>query len=115
MKDKLPAELRSSLVYEFSCGSCAHRYIGSTNRNLYMRVNEHAGRSVRTGNIVSKPSNSSILDHAFICKTKICLDNFKILDSCNSQNLRILESLYINKFRPELNDTLASAPLLIVK
>ena len=41
------------------------------------------------------------------------LSNFSILDSCNDTcHLRILESLYINKLRPQLNDyQLAETPL----
>ena len=33
------------------------------------------------------------------------LSNFSVLDSCNDTcDLRILESLYINKLQPQLND-----------
>ena len=48
-KDKLPAGVRASLVYKFSCAQCASTYIGSTGRVLRTRVAEHAGRSYRTG------------------------------------------------------------------
>ena len=37
-KVKLPAGMRSSLVYEFSCAHCASQYIVSTMRALCSRV-----------------------------------------------------------------------------
>ena len=40
-KDKLPAGMRASLVYKFSCAQCASTYIGSTGRMLRTRVAEH--------------------------------------------------------------------------
>ena len=115
-KDKLPIELRSSLVYQFSCETCSHRYIGSTYRNLYIRVHEHSGRSPRTGKLISCPSNSSILDHSIICNTKVDISKFKILNQISCKfSLRILESMYIHKEKPELNDMFSATPLLVVR
>ena len=114
-KDVLPAALRSSLIYKFCCENCSHQYIGSTTRNLYMRVNEHAGKSIRTENFVSRPVNSSIRDHKFVCNTRITPENFKIIDSTKfSTDLRILESMYIRRENPKLNDMNSAGPLLIV-
>jgi len=59
-KDRLPLALRSSLVYKFSCAHCASAYVGSTVRALGVRVEEHAGRSVRTGNFLKVPPQSNI-------------------------------------------------------
>ena len=39
-KDKLPAGMRVSLVYKFSCAQCASTYIGSTGRMLRTRITE---------------------------------------------------------------------------
>ena len=114
-KDRLPPEMCSSLVYQFSCSTCSSRYVGSTNRNLYMRVREHSGRSYRTGERVANPVKSSIMDHAMVCDTKIDLDRFKILSCSNKFNVRILETLFIFRLRPELNDFNSAFPLVIVR
>ena len=42
-KDKLPAGMRASLVYKFSCAQCASTYIGSTGNLLQTRVAELLG------------------------------------------------------------------------
>ena len=44
-KDKLPMNLKSSLVYKFSCAQCASEYVGMTARTLGTRVDEHVGVS----------------------------------------------------------------------
>ena len=113
-KDRLPIGMRSSIIYQYRCESCSHHYIGSSMRNLYMRMSEHQGKSYRTGNNLQN-TNSSIFDHKFSCDTQINSDNFKILDYSSSEfRLRILESLYIHKERPQLNDMQSALPLLVV-
>ena len=80
-----------------------------------MRMSEHQGKSYRTGNYVNK-TNSSIFDHKFSCDTQIDTNNFKILDHASSEfRLRILESLYIHKERPQLNDMQSAMPLLVAQ
>jgi hypothetical protein len=113
-KDTLPKCLRSSVVYKFSCALCASEYVGSTSRTLKTRVAEHAGRSCRTGALLTHPSHSSIRTHAERCDVPVNEKSFTILDSCsNVFSLRILESLYIFKHRPALNDMQSSVPLRI--
>ena len=115
-KDKLPISMRSSLVYEFSCSRCESMYIGSTTRTLGARVAEHIGRSYRTERILASPSHSAIRDHSFSCDSKVDISNFKILSSLsNSFDLRIMESLYIFKKQPVLNDMKSAVPLKIIK
>lgn len=114
-KDKLPKDLQAALIYKFSCVRCTSEYIGSTTRTLCVRVAEHAGRSYRTGHLLASPSHSSIRDHALSCDSPIRLDNFSILGRCNNVlDLRILESLYIFKCRPTLNNMQSAHPLFIV-
>ena len=114
-KDRLPIGMRSSIVYQYRCESCSHLYIGSSMRNLYMRMSEHQGKSYRTGNYVHT-TNSSIFDHKLSCDTQIEANNFKILDHSSSEfRLRILESLYIHKERPQLNDMQSAMPLLVIQ
>jgi len=114
-KDRLPLALRSSLVYKFSCAHCASAYVGSTVRALGMRVEEHAGRSLRTGNSLKVPSQSSIRDHCEECNSPIILDRFSVLGTAQSTiDVRILESLHIFKSKPVLNDTQSAYPLQIL-
>ena len=115
-KDKLPKASRSSVVYQYSCSRCESVYVGSTLRALKTRVSEHAGRSVRTGQMLSSPLFSSVRIHAEQCDTHVSIADFKILDhSKYSSDLRILEAMYISKIVPNLNETVQSHPLNIVK
>ena len=114
-KDRIPKCLSSSVVYKFRC-ACkdAPSYVGMTSRHLFQRVAEHLGISSRTGNPLSTPPFSSIRQHALTCHTSFSESNFSILKSCqNNQDLRIIESLYIRKTVPQLNDSQSSYALLI--
>ena len=114
-KDRLPKDLRASLIYKFSCVHCTSEYIGSTTRALCVRVAEHAGRSHRTNHLLTSPPYSSIREHASACDSPVSLDNFSILGSCkNVLDLRILESLYIFKLKPSLNNMQSAHPLFLV-
>ena len=117
-KDVLPKELRSSIVYKYSCvhGMCTSAYVGSTVRTLHTRVSEHLGISNRTGHPLTNPPQSSIRNHALQCSTSdITIDHFDVLASANSlTHLRILESLYIYKLKPDLNENFSAFPLKIV-
>ena len=115
-KDRLPKASRSSIVYQYSCSRCESTYVGSTLRTLKTRVSEHAGRSVRTGNMLNSPPFSSVRLHADECDSIVSISDFKILDySKNSSDLRILEAMYISKIKPKLNETVQSHPIYIVK
>jgi len=115
-KDKLPEGLQSSVVYEFSCARCASMYVGSTYRTLNTRIAEHAGRSYRTNNPIASPPSSNIRKHCQQdCDSPINKNQFKILTTATTQfDLRILESLYIYKLKPSLNDHQSAYPLCIV-
>ena len=41
MKDSVPLDLRSCVVYKFVCASCKADYIGRTKRHLSTRIKEH--------------------------------------------------------------------------
>ena len=113
-KERLPVDLQSSIVYQYSCAQCASgSYVGSTTRSLHMRIAEHMGRSFRTGNVVQS-SKSSIREHASKCSNIIDSDKFTIIgQEKNETYLRILESLCILKLKPSLNDMQSAFPLRI--
>lgn len=113
-KDRLPSELRSSVVYCFTCSSCRAEYIGSTSRAFKIRYDEHVGQSSRTGRPFQSPPHSAVRDHSSKCKRNLSQDDFKILDMCQPHNLRILESLHIASRKPSLNDMQSAAPLNII-
>jgi hypothetical protein len=116
-KDRLPTGISASVVYEFCCarGSAPVSYIGSTKRHLFQRIAEHAGVSFRSGRPLSHPPHSSIREHSEKCSCNISIDSFTILGSAkNELDLRILESLFIHRKRPQLNEMLSSHPLRIL-
>ena len=114
-KDSLPMMSRARVIYNYSCPQCGAGYVGSTSRTLHVRVSEHRGISPRTGIPLSSPSHSSVRAHAEqTCSAPVRASDFSIL--CNSPDktsLLILESLYIFKLKPPLNDMNSAYPLNI--
>ena len=107
--------MQSSLVYQLSCVNCTSGYVGCSHRTLATRVAEHAGKSSRTSRALITLPHSSVREHAETCGSPVTMNQFKILDFCNSNNdLCILESLYIYKLKPAINDSQSSHPLHIV-
>ena len=115
-KDILPKNLCSSVVYEYCCPQgCGSVYIGSTIRTLHTRVCEHRGISNRTGNPLGCPSQSSPRAHSVRCSGDVTSSDFRIIGgNKNPVDLRILESLYILKLKPNLNETSSAFPLKIL-
>ena len=106
-KENLPTPLCSGVVYTYQCALCNECYTGSTTRQLQCRIAEHMGRSVRTNRPLNKTSASAIYDHSFKSGHAIKSEYFKIISRNNNMaQLRILESLYIFKTKPSLNEGL---------
>lgn len=113
-KDRLPKLVHSGVVYKYCCASCQASYVGSTYQRLFTRVTQHQGRSHRTGQMLSTPSASSVRDHALACGSSLSGDDFEILGTNNFfPDLRMLESLYIHRLRPKINDTSSAYPLSV--
>src|SRR6267154_985616 len=72
IKDTTPFELRSRVVYEFTCVGCHPNYIGQTSRHLRHRMAEHKGVSHLTGKVMKSQSHSSIRDHSLFCNSCDC-------------------------------------------
>ena len=115
-KDSLPFDLRSSIIYKYSCTHCVSgTYVGSTVRAAYMRFAEHEGISFCTGKPTSVKKQSSIREHCSKCGP-FNKSNFAIIGHEKTDTfLRILESMHINSEKPELNDMQSAYPLCIVK
>ena len=101
-----PFDLTSGCIYMFSCPRCNARYIGSTSRWLQQRISDHKGVSSRTGYPLANPMYSAIRDHSDTLDHPFSHLNFEILNTSSFRpDLLILESLYISKMKPSLNNT----------
>ena len=91
----MPFNLRSNVVYKFSCGRCNTTYYGKTCRHLNIRVGKHSGVSPLTGKKSKAKTSTAIKDHIMLfCDHVVSLKDFKILASSNSEfHLKIKESL----------------------
>lgn len=113
-KDHIPTLLCSNIVYMFKCPDCMSLYVGSTSRNLKIRIAEHKSAPYRSGTRITSPSFSKIREHALECNHQINEEDFSIMYKAKcASDLRIAESLYIIKDKPELNDTEFATKLLI--
>ncbi len=115
-KDKIPHELRSLVVYKFSCSNCNITYVGKSKRHLKTRACEHAGLSDRTGIILKSPQDSAIFSHFSqgVC-ARPSLDDFSIVCSAkNDTELQVRESILISNLRPELNRNIWTQPLILL-
>ena len=96
-KDPIPDDLKSFLVYTFTCASCSSSYIGETCRHFKTRIEEH----------IKNDNKSHIFKH--LHSTATCFDSynslcFKIIDKANSKfDLKTKEALHINWRKPNLN------------
>ena len=90
-------DLKSFLVYKFTCASCSFRYIGKNCRHFKTRTEEH----------IKKDNKSHMFKH--LHSTITCFDSYKslgfnIIDKANSKfELKIKEALHINWRKPNLN------------
>ena len=116
LKDVIPDCMQSGVCYLYKCAGCNASYVGLTNRNLHSRIAEHLGVSLRNPNIkLTTPPQSHIRDHALSHSHPIETDNFHIIGRSSYQlDLKIIESLYIKKLNPTLNNNLSSIPLFTV-
>ena len=111
MKDRVPFDLRSYVVYKFVCGSCKADYIGLMKRHLSTRIKEHLETDKKSH--VYKHLNESQR-----CKALISNDCFSILDYATSQySLSIKECMHTGLQKPALNknaDSLACSVCVYV-
>ena len=97
LKDSIPNDLKSNVVYKFSCASCNACYVGETTRHLATRIKEH----------LRSDKNSHVYKHIHAFEN--CFDNcdndcFSVLDSASTQyQLRLKEAMHIQWEKPNLN------------
>ena len=96
-KDKIPSDLKSNIVYKFTCARCNASYIGETCRHISTRMDEHF-RTDKKSHVYKH------LHKNHQCLNSCDLDCFEILDSASTHfNLKIKEALYIKWNNPSLN------------
>ena len=89
-KDPISDDLKSFLVYKFTCASCSSSYIGETCHHFKRRIEEH----------IKKDNKSHIFN--YLHSTATCFGSynsfcFNIIDKTNSKfDLKIKEALHIN-------------------
>ena len=107
--------LASSVVYQYTCRQCSTTYIGETKTQLRFRISQHKGISFRTDRTLSSFVSSKIYEHAFDSNHLISEDSFNILSNSTIFDVKVLESLYIHKLQPNLNDYNSSFDFHIFK
>ena len=113
-KDKIPASLQSNLIYRFSCSTCQVDYIGYTTRHLRTRIGEHLGISSRTGLPLSVREGTVIKKHISESGHDSTEEDFEIFHSVSKpEHIKIIETIFIQRECPKLNDTIGSFPLRI--
>ena len=96
-KDPIPNDLKSFLVYQFTCARTSSSYIDKTCRHFKTKIEEH----------IEKDNKSHIFKQLHSIST--CFDSynslcFKIIDKDNFKfDLNIKEALLINWRKPNLN------------
>jgi hypothetical protein len=114
IKDRIPGECISNVIYKFSCRGCNATYLGSTRQKSKVRFHQHLGTSHRTNRPLQTLMYSLPRLHSEKYNHPISLSDFSILDtSTESHTLQILENIYIKQTKPTLNIQTESNKLLI--
>ena len=99
-------------MYQFKCAKCNLSYVGSTWRFWERRLQEHLHISALTGKPLSGGQIYAPMQHARTCQYHLKRDDFSIIGSeKNRYLLRLKESIFIYKLRPQLNGTESSVKL----
>ena len=124
VKDPIPLDQKHNAVYEIQCPGCNTYYIGKTNCCTSKRMHEHAEKSdqpmfLHFSQCESFKDSVSIMNLPDIDQTdnsvispeshmlSAILDNYKVLDiNHNVSKLAFLETYYIRKNKPDINDGL---------
>uniref|UniRef100_A0A1B0CW48 GIY-YIG domain-containing protein n=1 Tax=Lutzomyia longipalpis TaxID=7200 RepID=A0A1B0CW48_LUTLO len=95
LKDPVPPDRRSNVVYRISCGACEGVYVGTTGRMLTTRVREHF-RDCRTPIQREKAAASALCEHSHDTGHVFRFDEAEILDTHQHYGKRLmLEALHI--------------------
>ena len=97
-KDSLKKEIRSNIVYRYTCSNCKVTYYVKTYCHFFTRAAEHMGISNLTGKRLKSVKQSAVSDHLLKCNCSVEFDHFDILASdANKFRLLLKESLFIKR------------------
>ena len=104
VKDIIPDDVCSNIVYKFECPCCPARYVGCSSRSFRSRIFEHIGKSVRTGRYLNSMQFSAIRNHSLDKDHRFSAANFKIIGRFrNKTEAFIGEQYFIEKIKPDIN------------
>ena len=107
--EKIPLCLRSNIAYTFSSGRYNASYYGETYRHFKVRAGEHSSMSPLTNILFNSKKSTAVKDHMLMCDQPVSFDDFKVLDSSNSEfHLKMKAGLLIWRDQPILNKNEAS-------
>ena len=87
VKDPVPVELCSNVVYKFTCASCNSCYVGETSRHLSTPIREHLKRD-RTSHIFQHIQQSEA------CRNSCSAECFEVIDHATTKfQVKIKEAL----------------------
>ena len=120
-KDRLPSTLDSGVIYKYLCSNCNVSYVGCTKRFWEKRLEEHTHISALTGGPLSGETRQIYppLQHVKQAKCTsssplVTRENFEIIGrDSNNYLLQVKESLFIYKYKPNLNGNKTSVPLYL--
>ena len=99
VKDPVSVELRSNVVYRFTCASCNSCYVGETSRHLSTNIREL--NSDRTSHIFQHIQQSEE------CRNSWSAECFEVIDHATTKfQVKIKEALHISWEQPSLNKQL---------
>ena len=105
-KDRVPCNLVSGVVYEYTCGRCNSSFYGETEKHLKIRSGEHIGISPLTFKKTKPSKESSIRHHILKFDNNPSFDEPTILAHGNKKYL-----FEIKRDQPVLNKSISSATL----
>lgn len=109
LKDPIPKEIKSNVVYELECTDCHETYVGQTSQWLRNRMNLHKS-DIRTNNL-----RCALSVHANKYSHSVDFNNVKILDvNVNYKKRCILEMIHIQTQKSKINkktDTQRLSPI----
>ena len=91
-KDSVPRNLKSRLLYRYTCGNCNITYIGKTMRHFQVRYSEHLGISKVTNKPLTYNSKTAtaVTEHLHKNNHKSTSECFKIIGAArNDYHLKI--------------------------
>lgn len=99
LKDTIPKDMKSGLVYKLNCEDCDETYIGETKQYLSKRLYDHKYH-IKIGD----SKHSGAVNHATSLNHKIDFNNFNILTiENNTAKRKILETINIKKYKSSMN------------